>query len=146
MKFAKNNIRDEILDLMVERQNEIILQADYLKLIGESKGKEEKFKNETIILAANYFTRKKLEEISSDSIKYLKKNDINVEEIEGMFSDVSKIKFEMVERLIYREGEIEEWKVRLNNLSEPFSYEKEMLKQKMIQKVNDINGGSDNEC
>ena len=146
MKLVKHNIRDEILDLMVERQNQIILQADYLKLIGESKGKEEKFKNETIILAANYFTRKKLEEISRDSIKYLKKNDINVEEIEGMFSDVSKIKFETVERLIYREGEIEEWKVRLNNLSEPFSYEKEMLKQKMIQKVNDINGGNDNEC
>ena len=146
MKFIKNNIRDEILDLMCKRQNENVQQADYLRLIYESKEKEEKFKERALVLSANYFTREKIEEIANDSKKYLKKNDIDVEELEDTFSDSSKIDINIVERLIYRESQIQNWKTEFNSFSEPFSSEKALFKQKIIHMVNDINGGSSNEC
>ena len=143
VKVGKSS-REIMFENIKAGQQEEVKQGDLLKEIEISKTRQDNYKKEAFVYGVNYYTIEKLKQIQNDALKYLSKN-IDVDSIKIKISEESNPDIGTLEWLYNIENKILEVKNNLANDCDPFSKNDNLVKSSLINFVDWINGGDNNE-
>lgn len=144
MKNQEKSKRECMIEKLAEENNECIIQADLQQKLQDSKERQEQHKREALIYGAHYYDDEKIEQISQDSIKYLKVHDIDTKDYEERFKNIERMELSDLEFLYKREDEIEKFK-KVDEFSCESTKKKNRVEQWILDSVNSISGGEFNE-
>lgn len=145
MKTQEKSKRECMIEKLAEENNECLVQADLQKKLQDSKQRQDRYTREALIYGAHYYDDEKIEQISEDSIKYLKVHDVDTEDYKERFKDIEKMELSDLEFLHKREDEIEKFKKVEEFSCESVKGEKNRVERWILDCVNSINGGEFNE-
>lgn len=140
----KKSIRDIMFENIQAEHEEEIMQGDILRELENSKNRQNNYIKEAFIYGANYYTIDKLKQIRDDAKKYLFK-DIDVEGIKTKISEELHPDIGQLEALYKIENKIWEVKQKLANDCDSSLKEDSSICSSLVDFVDWINGGGNNE-